>query len=133
MKHFDIFETHNFKRNVGQGKPWLGKQLSTETKNKISETKRGKVLGPRIKTELSNCKNFGKEFLRGGKFAKQEFCCRKCIDAFRKGTMYEEYYGLEKSLEIIGKFITTMCKKEKFYISKPHRMLKDAMIEILWI
>lgn len=128
MKSYDIFESHNFKRNIGQGKPWLGKSLSDETKNKISETKSGVVLGPRIRIEEHSCKCCGKSFKRGGKFAAQEFCSRKCVDTFRKGSTYEEYYGLEKSQEIIGKFIKTMCEKEMFYVSKPHRILKDAMI-----
>jgi len=129
MKFHDIFETHNFKRNIGKNKPWQGKHLPVETKEKIRNSKTGVILGPRIILEILSCPICGKEFKRGGSRSTKKFCSDKCSRKSRKGITYIEQYGEEKSFEIIAKFVETMCAKGMFYVSKPHRMLKDAMIE----
>lgn len=64
MKFYEIFESHNFKRNVGQGKPWKGKSLSEETKAKISSSKTGVSTGRRVEYERVTCPICGKEFER---------------------------------------------------------------------
>jgi very-short-patch-repair endonuclease len=129
MKFYGIFESHNFKRNVGQGKPWKGKSLSEETKAKISSSKIGVSTGRRVEYEHALCPICGKEFERKKNSKLRQYCSEKCSRSYRKGKTYEELYGEDRSKEIIAKWIDSMCQKDMFYVSKPHRILKDAMVD----
>lgn len=177
LKKYEL--NYYFKKNQGSNSYWKGKNLSDETKRKISESKKGKgkkrlprkivncpicnkeykiVVGAKnrslnskycsrkcadiahsnlLKERFDNkdkvytvCDNCGKEFYKPQSLIHyMNFCSRKCQSEWRSGKTYEELYDNAEEIKTKIMIQTIDNNKNMPTISKPHKILRQAMID----
>jgi len=121
LKKYELRDKYNFKKNIGSNPYFKGKKLSTETKNKISETKKNSIIIPYnklpiVNVECSVCGNIY-EISKGAKnrSKNKKYCSNDCKNKAHSNKM--------KNKRINGMDVTCVNCGKIFY--KPMSLIKD--------